>query len=65
MHQFRTTQLAAASEGGPGEAVVERETIELTLLAVIQVLPPPSGEVLELTVPAVNSALTARCAHAA
>jgi RNA polymerase sigma-70 factor (TIGR02960 family) len=64
----------AASEGGPGEALVERETIELIFLAVIQVLPPPqravlilremvgwsakeTGEVLELTVPAVNSAL--------
>jgi RNA polymerase sigma-70 factor (ECF subfamily) len=70
----RMLELAAAPEGAPGEAVVERETIELTFLAVIQVLPPSqravlilrelvgwsakeTGQVLELTVAGVNSAL--------
>jgi RNA polymerase sigma-70 factor (ECF subfamily) len=58
----------------PGDVLVERETIELTFLAVIQLLPPSqratlilremlgwsaqeTGELLELSVPAVNSAL--------
>jgi RNA polymerase sigma-70 factor (ECF subfamily) len=70
----RMLELAAAPGRGPGEALVERETIELTFLAVIQVLPPPqravlvlremagwsakeTGDMLELSVPAVNSAL--------
>jgi RNA polymerase sigma-70 factor (TIGR02960 family) len=64
----------AAPEGEPGDALVERETIELTFLAVIQVLPPAqratlilrevvgwsakeTADLLELSVPAVNSAL--------
>jgi RNA polymerase sigma-70 factor (TIGR02960 family) len=58
----------------PGETVIERETIELAFLAVIQLLPPPqraalilrevagwsaneTAELLELSVPAVNSAV--------
>ena len=70
----RMLELAAAPEGEPGKALVDRETIELIFLAVIQVLPPPqravlilremvgwsakeTGEALELTIPAVNSAL--------
>ena len=70
----RMLELAAPPGGEPGDAMVERETIELTFLAVIQVLPPSqravlilremvgwsakeTAEVLELTVPAVNSAL--------
>jgi RNA polymerase sigma-70 factor (TIGR02960 family) len=65
---------AAVAPGEPGEVLVERETIELTFLAVIQLLPPPqratlvlremlgwsaneTAELLELSVPAVNSAL--------
>jgi RNA polymerase sigma-70 factor (TIGR02960 family) len=64
----------ATEKGEPGEALVERETIELTFLAVIQLLPPPqratlilrevvgwsakeTAELLDLSVPAVNSAL--------
>src|ERR687889_271393 len=65
---------AAVAPGEPGEVLVERETIELTFLAVIQLLPAPqratlilremlgwsakeTAELLELSVPAVNSAL--------
>jgi RNA polymerase sigma-70 factor (TIGR02960 family) len=65
---------AVAPGGEPGEVVVDRETIELTFLAVIQLLPPPqraalilrkvlgwsakeTADLLELTIPAVNSAL--------
>src|SRR5688572_1955010 len=39
---------AAIAPGQPGEAVVERETIELTFLAVIQLLPAPQRATLIL-----------------
>jgi RNA polymerase sigma-70 factor (TIGR02960 family) len=67
-------QMAVAPGAEPGETVVERETVALTFLAVIQVLPPTqratlilrevlgwsagdTAELLEISVPAVNSAL--------
>jgi len=67
-------ELAVASAPEPDDVLVARETIELTFLAVIQLLPPPqraalvlrellgwsareAGDLLELSVPAVNSAV--------
>src|ERR671915_2344553 len=41
-------ELAVAPEGEPGDALVARETIELTFLAVIQLLPPPQRATLIL-----------------
>jgi RNA polymerase sigma-70 factor (TIGR02960 family) len=72
LQPYPDTLLDEASE--PGEVLVERETIELAFLGVIQLLPPAqravlilreilgwsasqSAELLELSVPAVNSAL--------
>ena len=66
--------LVISPGGEPAQAAIERETIELTLLAVIQLLPPTqravlilremlgwqasdTAELLEISIPAVNSAL--------